>query len=388
MKFGWNLGNTLDAQCIGTLNYSKDQTASETCWGNPKTTEDMFKVMIDNQFNVFRIPTTWSGHFADEDGHKIDEKWMKRVHEVVDYAYNNGAFVILNIHHETWNHAFSETLETAKVILADIWNQIAEEFKDYNERLIFEGLNEPRKNDTPVEWNGGDKEGWDAVNAMNEVFLKTIRASGGNNPKRHLMIPPYAAATQENSFKNFKYPGGDDKLIVSVHNYAPYNFALNNGDGAVETFDAQGKKDLDWSISLIKKTFTDKGIPVIMGEYGAMNRDNTEERAKWAEYYMEKVTAIGVPQVWWDNGIFEGTGERFGLLDRKNLKIVYPSIVAALQKGRGLEVEVKHAAEAVAEGCWATELGFECCSEGNTRVVATDENGKWGVENGNWCGIP
>ncbi|KAG4091850.1 cellulase CelD [Neocallimastix lanati (nom. inval.)] len=392
MKFGWNLGNTLDAQCIDNLDYEKDQTASETCWGNPKTTEDMFKVLMDNQFNVFRIPTTWSGHFGEAPDYKINEKWLKRVHEVVDYAYKNGAFVILNIHHETWNHAFSETLETAKEILEKIWTQIAEEFKDYDEHLIFEGLNEPRKNDTPVEWNGGDQEGWDAVNAMNAVFLKTIRSSGGNNSKRHLMIPPYAAACNENAFKNYIFPEDDDKVIASVHAYQPYNFALNNGEGAVDKFDAKGKNELDWNLGIMKKRFVDQGIPMILGEYGAMNRDNDEERAKWAEYYMEKVTAMGVPQVWWDNGIFEGEGERFGIFDRSNLKIVYPGIVAALQKGRGLEVNVVHAAETKPKEekpkeCWSKKYGYECCSSENTRVVVTDETGKWGVENGQWCGV-
>jgi len=101
-------------------------------------------------------------------------------------------------------------------LLKKFWKrfgQIAEEFKDYDEQLIFEGLNEPRKNDTPVEWNGGDQEGWDAVNAMNAVFLKTIRSSGGNNSKRHLMIPPYAAACNENAFKNYIFPEDDDKVI-------------------------------------------------------------------------------------------------------------------------------------------------------------------------------
>jgi len=387
MNFGWNLGNTMDAQCIEYLNYEKDQTASETCWGNPKTTEDMFKVLIDNQFNVFRIPTTWSGHFGEAPDYKIDEKWLKRVHEVVDYPYKNGAFVILNLHHETWNHAFSETLDTAKEILEKIWSQIAEEFKDYDEHLIFEGSNEPRKNDTPVEWTGGDQEGWDAVNAMNAVFLKTIRSAGGNNPKRHLMIPPYAAACNENSFNNFIFPEDDDKVIASVHAYAPYNFALNNGEGAVDKFDAAGKRDLEWNINLMKKRFVDQGIPMILGEYGAMNRDNEEDRAVWAEFYMEKVTAIGVPQIWWDNGVFEGTGERFGLLDRKNLKIVYPTIIAALQKGRGLEVNVVHAVEKETEECWSEKYGYECCSPNNTKVVVSDENGKWGVENGNWCGV-
>ncbi|OUM63313.1 family 5 glycoside hydrolase [Piromyces sp. E2] len=311
---------------------------------------------------------------------------MKRVHEIVDYPYKNGAFVILNIHHETWNHAFTETLEEGKVILEKIWSQIAEEFKGYDEHLIFEGQNEPRKNDTPVEWNGGDQEGWDVVNEMNAVFLKTIRSSGGNNVKRHLMIPPYAAAVNEKSLKNFNFPKDDDKVIASVHAYSPYNFALNNGAGAVEVFDKSGMSELDWSVNLIKKTFIDKDIPVIMGEYGAMNRENEEERAKWAEYYMEKVTALGIPQVWWDNGVFEGEGERFGLIDRKNLKIVYPSIVAALQKGKGLEVNVLHAIEESTE-CWAEKLGYQCCSPNNTRVVVTDESGKWGVENSDWCGI-
>ncbi|ORX83950.1 endoglucanase precursor [Anaeromyces robustus] len=384
MNFGWSLGNTLDAECTSWLNYEKDQTASETCWGNVKTHEGIFKTLIENKFNVFRIPTTWTGHFGDAPDYKIDEKWMKRVHEIVDYAYKNGAFVILNIHHEKWNHAFSETLDTAKATLEKIWGQIAEEFKDYDEHLIFEGLNEPRKNDTPVEWNGGDQEGWDAVNEMNALFIKVIRKSGGNNPKRHLMIPPYAASCTENSFNNFIFPEDDDKVIAAVHAYSPYNFALNNGDGAVDTFDSAGKNELDWNINLMKKRFVDQGIPMILGEYGAMNRDNEEERAKWAEYYMEKVTALGIPQVWWDNGIFEGEGERFGIIDRTSLKIMYPDIVASLQKGRGLEVNVVNAYE---EECWSKALGYECCSKDNTRVVVSDDSGKWGVENGQWCGI-
>nr|CAB92326.1 endoglucanase 5A [Piromyces sp. 'equi'] len=387
MNFGWNLGNTLDAECTSWMNYEKDPIGSETCWGNPKTTEDMYKILMDNQFNVFRIPTTWTGHIGEAPDYKINEKWMKRVHEIVDYPYKNGAFVILNIHHESWNHAFEETVEEAKVELAKVWAQIAEEFKDYDEHLIFEGQNEPRKNDTPVEWNGGDQEGWDVVNAMNAVFMKTVRSSGGNNAKRHLMIPPYAAACNKNSFDNFDFPEDDDKVIASVHAYSPYNFALNNGEGAVDKFDATGKNELDYNLGLIKKRFVSKGIPVIMGEYGAMNRDNEEERATWAEYYMKEITALGIPQVWWDNGVFEGEGERFGLIDRKNLKVVYPSIVAALQKGRGLEVNVLHAIEEEPAECWAEKLGYQCCSPNNTRVVVTDESGKWGVENADWCGI-
>ena len=333
MKIGWSLGNTLDANCADTLDYSKDQTASETCWGNVKTTEGLFTALMKDGFDTFRIPTTWDGHFGEGPDYKIDSAWMKRVHEVVDYAYKNGAYVILNIHHEKWNYAFANNLEKAKTILVAIWKQIAAEFADYDEHLIFEGLNEPRKVGDPVEWTGGDSEGWDFVNQMNELFVKTIRGCSGENAKRHLMIPTYAATTQDSAINAFKLPSGDNNLIVSLHAYTPYNFALNNADGAVTTFD--NPSELDSLFNLIKTKFISQNIPVIIDEFGAMSRENDAERAKWAEYYTKGAKAIGVPCVVWDNGIFEGTGERFGLIDRTTFEIKAPEVVNGLMKGIG-----------------------------------------------------
>jgi len=333
IKIGWSLGNTLDAHCLDTLDYNEDQLASETCWGNPKTTPELFEKLTETGFNAFRIPTTWSGHFGDGPDYKIDNSWMKRVHEVVDYAIKTDSYVILNIHHETWNHAFKKNLESAKVILVAIWKQIAAEFADYDEHLIFEGLNEPRKVDDPNEWNGGDSEGWDFVNEMNDLFVKTIRETGGNNALRHLMIPTYAASVNDGAINNYKYPSGDDKLIVSVHSYTPYNFALNTGEGAITEF--KDTSEIDWAMNNIKKAFISKNIPVIIGEFGAMNRDNELERAKWAEYYVKSAKSIGVPCVLWDNGIFEGDGERFGIIDRSNLTITYPDLVKGLMSGVG-----------------------------------------------------
>jgi len=333
MKIGWSLGNTLDANCADTLDYSKDQTASETCWGNVKTTEGLFTALMKDGFDTFRIPTTWDGHFGEGPDYKIDSAWMKRVHEVVDYAYKNGAYVILNIHHEKWNYAFANNLEKAKTILVAIWKQIAAEFADYDEHLIFEGLNEPRKVGDPVEWTGGDSEGWDFVNQMNELFVKTIRGCSGENAKRHLMIPTYAATTQDSAINAFKLPSGDNNLIVSLHAYTPYNFALNNADGAVTTFD--NPSELDSLFNLIKTKFISQNIPVIIGEFGAMSRENDAERAKWAEYYTKGAKAIGVPCVIWDNGVFEGTGERFGLIDRTTFEIKAPEVVNSLMKGIG-----------------------------------------------------
>ncbi|ORX64572.1 cellulase-domain-containing protein [Anaeromyces robustus] len=328
LKIGWNLGNALDAQCIDTIDYSKDQLASETCWGNPKATSSLYKKLNELGFNTFRIPVTWSGHFGEGPDYKIDTTWMNRVHEVVDYALNTGSYVILNVHHETWNHAFTNNLNQAKIILVALWKQIALEFAKYDEHLIFEGLNEPRKVNTAMEWNGGDKEGWDFVNEMNKLFVKTIRTSGGNNIFRHLMIPTYAASVNDGAINHFKLPSKDNKLIVSLHSYSPYNFALNNGDGATTTFTETN--EIDNIMNLIKTKFIQKNIPVIIGEFGATNRNNEMERVKWAKYYIKKAKAIGVPCILWDNGIFEGEGERFGIIDRSSLKIVYPDLLDGL----------------------------------------------------------
>ncbi|ORX44859.1 cellulase-domain-containing protein [Piromyces finnis] len=333
IKIGWNLGNTLDAHCLDALDYAEDQLASETCWGNVKTTPELFQKLHSLGFNIFRIPTTWTGHFGEGPDYKIDDAWMKRVHEVVDYALNTGSFAILNIHHENWNYAYAENLEPAKEILEAIWKQIAAEFANYDEHLIFEGMNEPRKVGDAVEWTGGDQEGWDFVNELDNLFYNTVRASGGNNAIRHLMLPPYAAGAYGGAPDHFIYPENDDKVIVSIHAYSPYSFALDNGEGAVSTF--EDASEIDGTMGEIKKFFISKNVPVILGEFGAMNRHNEDERAKWAEYYIKSAKSIGVPCILWDNGIFEGEGERFAIIDRSQLKIAYPKLVTGLMRGLG-----------------------------------------------------
>eukprot|EP00833_Pecoramyces_ruminatium_P005814 jgi/Orpsp1_1/1179846/evm.model.c7180000071049.1 len=333
IKIGWNLGNTLDAHCLDTLDYSKNGLDSETCWGNPKATPELFQKLHQLGFNIFRIPTTWTGHFGEGPDYKIDDAWMKRVHEVVDYALNTGSYAILNIHHENWNYAFSKNLESAREIIAALWKQIAAEFESYDEHLIFEGQNEPRKNGDPVEWTGGDQEGWDFVNELDNIFYETVRASGGNNTKRHLMVPPYAAGAYGGAPEHLKYPENDDKIIVSIHAYSPYSFCLDTSeDAATEFTDAS---EIDGTMASISENFLSKGVPVIMGEFGAMNRHNDDERKKWAEYYIKSYKSIGVPCILWDNGIFEGDGERFAIIDRTQLKVAYPKLVTGLMNGLG-----------------------------------------------------
>jgi len=333
MKVGWSLGNTLDAHCYEQMDYSLDPTGSETCWVGVKTTQELYNKLNELGFNVFRIPTTWTGHFGDAPEYKINEEWMKRVHEIVDYAINTGSYAILNLHHETWNYAFADNLEEAKSIIKALWTQIANEFIDYDEHLIFEGSNEPRKVGSDVEWNGGDEEGWDAINEMNAEFINTVRSTGGNNALRHLMIPTYAASAEEIAMAHLDYPSDDDKVIVSVHAYSPYEFALKPDGYEDTTAIFNNSTKLDIAMRDIDNIFRKKNIPVIIGEFGSVDRDNEEERAKWIEYYVSKASELGIPCVLWDNNYFEGEGERLGFIDRATLEVKYPNYYVGLMKG-------------------------------------------------------
>lgn len=328
IKIGWNLGNTLDATGGGnTLN-------SETSWGNPLTTEAMIKAVKDAGFNIIRIPTTWGNHLGAAPDYTIDKAWLDRVQEIVDYAINNDMFVIVNMHHEEWYSPSYANLESAKAILTKTWAQIADRFQGYDEHLIFEGMNEPRVKGSKFEWNGGDEEGRDVINQLNAAFVETIRNAGGNNPLRHLMLPCYAASADSRAWTKFIVPE-DDKIIVSIHAYTPYNFALNKSGTSEWTPDnVNDTRDIDNLMNNLYNNFVSKGQPVILGEFGAMDKNgNLEARTAWAEYYIRKAAEKGIPCIWWDNGAFSGTGELFGLLNRRALTWQFPEVVDALMKG-------------------------------------------------------
>ena len=327
---GWNLGNTLDAVASKP---SATVAASETAWGNPVTTKEMIDTVAMAGFEVLRVPVTWDGHFGPGPDYTIDEKWLERVAEVVDYGLDNKMTVILNLHHEEWHFPSEENYEKASGILKKLWAQIAKRFENYGENLIFEAMNEPRMKGTAFEWNGGNPEGRDIVNRLNADFVNVIRQSGGNNPARHLMLPTYAASSDEKAMAAFKMPK-DDNIIVSIHSYTPYLFALSEED--VREWSAANPNDTRDLINLFRlldKYFLSKGFPVILGEMGSRNRsENTQARTALAEYYANLAKTHSVPLVWWDNGIVKGNGELFGLLDRRQLEWFYPTIVEAMTK--------------------------------------------------------
>ena len=334
MRLGWNLGNTMDV-VDGSKLRRMPPGAWEMGWGNPETTPELFQALYDSGFNVFRIPVSWNDHLMLNEDWKIVDDWMERVKEIVDYAYDTGAYVIINTHHESWSDPYYDNQERASQILARIWTQVAEVFADYDERLIFEGLNEPRKVGTPVEWNGGDQEGWDVINHLNAVFVDTVRAGGGYNPWRVLMITTYAANAWE-APKHLAIPENDERIVVSMHAYEPYEFALKVDGRGLWNNDTDA---IDRVVKLADELFVSQGIPVILGEFGAMSKTaatNESERAAWAEYYVGAAATVGIPCIWWDNGQFGGSGELFGLIDRKSYDIIYPLVLEGLLKGAGL----------------------------------------------------
>ncbi|MGN1481000.1 cellulase family glycosylhydrolase [Porcipelethomonas sp.] len=323
MKIGWNLGNTLDC-----YNYSDYATDGETAWGNPKTTKSMIDTVKAAGFNAVRIPVSWNDHM---NGDTIDKDWLNRVNEVVDYVIDNDMYAIINVHHDdyTWLNPSKSDEAKVKARLVKIWEQVSEQFKDYDEHLLFEGMNEPRIVGGQDEWSCGTEEEREVINNLFAAFVETVRKSGGNNATRTLIITGHAAAMDETSIKSIKVPD-DDHIIVSIHAYSPYSFALDQS--GTSSFTDADKAELDKNFDLIKSELIDKGTPVIIGEFGSLNKNNESDRVKHMEYYVSAAKARGITCFIWDNGVKDGDGA-FGLLDRNNSGWYFKSIVDAAMNG-------------------------------------------------------
>lgn len=351
MKTGWNLGNTLESYSEGK--WYGDDTSSEESWGNPVTTKEMIDAVYEAGFRTVRVPVTWHNHVTDDgNGPVISTAWLDRVQEVVDYAYDNGMYVILNTHHDNTAHIEGESgyypdlahEEESDRYIAGIWSQLAERFQDYGDHLIFESMNEPRLVGTSYEWNFNAgvaecKEAAQSINRLNQVFVDTVRASGGNNAERYLMLPGYDASLAGAVTELYQLPQdtATDKLIVSVHAYTPYDFALrpNGESGATDHFSCEESSsvhDIDDLVNSLYRKYVSQGIPVVIGEYGAMNRDNnTQDRVDYYAYYTAAARANGMTCCVWDNGAFT-SGETFGILRRRVGKWFFEETVEAMMK--------------------------------------------------------
>lgn len=315
-------------------------------------------------FNTVRIPVSWGNHTTG-DNFTIDSKWLARVKEVVDYCIDNDMYVILNIHHDTSTQYYfpSSTYETQSVkFVKSIWTQVAKYFKDYDQHLVFETLNEPRLIGSNYEWwfdvnypDNSVRDSINIVNTLNQTAVDAIRAAGGKNNDRCIMVPGYGASIEGCTTPYFKLPNDStpNRLIVSVHAYKPYNFALNKY--GTSTF--VDEYEIDNIFYNINSCFLDKGIPAIIGETSASNKNNTAERVKWAQYYMGKSAEYGVPCMLWDNNVFNNDndrGECHGHLNRSTLGWYDKTFVDAVIKyGKKSQIPEKLTPPASVTNCAA-----------------------------------
>lgn len=335
-KVGINLGNSLTAfnyddngeMGLGDLN-------NETCWGCPRVTQEQMNAFAAAGMQIIRIGVTWGPHMGSAPDYKINPEWMARVKEVVDYAINAGMYVILNTMSEEvyWYSPTKRGYYESSYIQSKVWSQIGQAFADYDEHLLFEANNEPRNYGSYMEWKGGVYSEREALNKLNADFVKTVRALGGNNAERYLLIPTYAASgANKSALRDMRVPD-DSRVIVSIHNYYENGFCNDTNPDKAEWGSKRDKKLTEKYMYVIDKFFTSRGIPVMFTEFGCVDKNNDGERAEWIEYNMKEAAKYGMPCLWWDNGIphyqYE-YGGAFGIMDRETCEITHPEVVKAL----------------------------------------------------------
>ncbi len=341
MKVGWNLGNTLEAIC------------GETAWGNPVTTQKLIDSVKAAGYDAIRLPSAWYCH-SDHSTNEIDSTWIARVKEVVDYCINDSLYVILNIHWDSgWleNHVTTADSADVKVRQHDYWTQIANYFIEYDEHLLFAGANEPNvENATQMS----------VLLSYHQTFINAVRATGGNNSSRTLIIQgPYTDIEKTNNLMN-TLPSDSitNRLMVEVHYYTPWQFCGLTEDATWgkmfyywgkdyhSTTDATrnatwGEESaLDDYFDLMKTKFVDKGIPVILGEYGVVKRTLSGEsdqelhltsRLHFYKYMVKSAVSKGLIPFNWDTGPYGNN--TMGIFDRDTGAAVDRDLLAAIMQG-------------------------------------------------------
>ncbi len=327
---GWNLGNSLDScgEWIGL--YSDGKPASyETAWGNPVTTKKLITAVKKAGFNAIRVPVTWSEHI-DSNGN-IDKEWLDRVQEVVDYVISQDLYCILNVHHDAgsdgWIKATSDSYNKSSKKFAGLWKNIAVRFKDYDEKLIFEGFNEIL--DSKNSWgDASTSDAYKAVNDFNQLFVDTVRKTGGNNAERNLMVQVYSGSCSEKALNGFELPTDTAKnhLIIHSHNYDPQGFTALEASWTTVT-DKWGtdadKAAFDKLFERLGKFTEKQGAPMVIGEFAANYKNNDDSRKAYANYFVSAAAKYGIKCFWWDTG-------DMALFDRSKCTVTHPEVVKAL----------------------------------------------------------
>lgn len=354
MEPGWNLGNQLESVT--------DNVPEETNWGNPVITEKLIQSVKAAGFKSIRIPVSYFAKIDDDKDYTIDSKWLDRVQEVVNYCIKNDLYAVINIHGDGYNTIDGGWLlcngknqTEIKKKYKKVWKQIAERFKNYDEHLLFESMNE----EFDGSYSEPNKEYYQNINDYNQIFVDTVRKTGDNNTKRWLIIPgwntnidytagDYGFKLPTDQYRNKSIDKEEQRIMISVHYYSPWDFCGgencvitqwgNEADDPSKTSTTCDETYMKNQLNLMKTTFADKGYPVFIGEYGSINKTSYDsENEYYRAYFARKLCQLsrknGCIPMYWDNG-YNGV-HGFGLFDRTTCEITQPVIIDAIMEGFG-----------------------------------------------------
>lgn len=351
---GWNLGNQLESVT--------DNVPEETNWGNPVITEKLIQSVKAAGFKSIRIPVSYFAKIDDDKDYTIDSKWLDRVQEVVDYCIKNDLYAVINIHGDGYNTIDGSWLlcngknqTEIKKKYKKVWKQIAERFKNYDEHLLFESMNE----EFDGSYSEPNKEYYQNINDYNQIFVDTVRKTGDNNTKRWLIIPgwntnidytagDYGFKLPTDQYRDKPIDKEEQRIMISVHYYSPWDFCGgencvitqwgNEADDPSKTSTTCDETYMKNQLNLMKTTFADKGYPVFIGEYGSIDKTSYDsENEYYRAYFARKLCQLsrknGCIPMYWDNG-YNGV-HGFDLFDRTTCEVTQPVIIDAIMEGFG-----------------------------------------------------
>lgn len=342
LGLGYNLGNTLDSNPYGS--WFDDRIAAcktmeevalayETSWGQPETTKKIIDDIAARGFKIIRVPVTWYPHIPGfkRDGsgdYTIDEAWMNRVQTLVDWVLDNDCYCIINVMHDTgavdgstdpnkaWLNTDPDAYPVTTAIYQKIWEQVANRFKGYGEKLIFESFNEILDKESTWSAPSTGDANYETINKLQQDFVNTVRATGGNNAYRNLFITTYSATSQSGAINALTVPTDvrPNHIVATLHSYDPYNFCNDNSgadfDWNIYSFDINCEKEIEDIFRRVNARFETLGIPYIFGEFGAIDeKKDVNERIKYAKFVGDKMKTYGTTGLWWMGLYNRKTGE-------------------------------------------------------------------------------
>ena len=356
---GWNLGNQFECSAPGQdgesmqISNPDGSIKAETAWGNPVVTKKMIKAVKEAGFNAIRIPVRWQCHITNPQAMSIDKAWLARIKEVVDWCLANDLKVIINTHHDKWleGRPTNQYKEENNQKLALLWLNIASEFAQYDYRLAFAGTNEVHIRDN---WGKPEAENLAVQNSYNQTFIDVVRATGGNNAQRHLIVQTYVC-NPDFGINNgdFIIPtdiegNGNDYMSVEFHYYTPWDYAgeckynfwgdLYKNKGEVSPSNEQSMTNF---FDRVVGTWSTKGLGVVMGEWGVTDRQKAgqtdlihENMTYYCRFLVSEAKKRGFSTFVWDNNSFGSGSEHFGIFDRRaSMKVKADWVLNGIMEG-------------------------------------------------------